>query len=86
MWHGDPGPGPVTYPAPSTPVAYKTAAELHIGMPSATIKPLIAAMGLGVLFTGVIWHKNMFLLLLGAAIFVASLYNWLLTPLEPEHH
>jgi hypothetical protein len=43
-------------------------------------------MGLGVLFTGVIWHKNMFLLLLGAAIFVASLYNWLLTPLEPEHH
>jgi hypothetical protein len=22
----------------------------------------------------------------GAAIFVFSLYNWLLTPLEPEHH
>ena len=86
MWHGDPGAGPATYPAPSTPARIKTAAELGIAMPSATMKPLIAAMGLGVVFTGVIWHKNMILLFLGAAIFVGTLYNWLLTPLEPEHH
>jgi cytochrome c oxidase subunit 1 len=86
MWHGDPGPGPETYPAPSTPVAYQTAAQLHIPMPTATIKPLIAAMGLGVVFTGVIAHKNMALILVGAMIFVGTLYNWLLTPLEPEHH
>jgi hypothetical protein len=43
-------------------------------------------MGLGVVFTGVIAHKNMALILVGAMIFVGTLYNWLLTPLEPEHH
>jgi len=87
LWGADPGPGPVTYPAPAGNAAPpKTAAQLHITMPTATIKPLIAALGLGVMFTGLIWHKNMPVMLAGAAIFVASLYNWLLTPLEPEHH
>jgi cytochrome c oxidase subunit 1 len=86
MWHGDPGPGPATYPAPSTPARPRTAKELGITMPTPTIKPLVAAMGLGVVFIGVIAHKNMLLILLGAAIFVGTLYNWLLTPLEPEHH
>jgi len=86
LWHGDPGPGPATYPAPFAPSPAKTAAELGIVLPTPTIKPLIAALGLGVLFTGLIWHKTLPVMLLGAAIFVATLYNWLLTPLEPEHH
>jgi len=86
MWHGDPGPGPATYPAAFTPAPVRTASELGIVLPTPTMKPLIAAMGLGVAFTGVIWHKNYILIFLGAAIFVATLYNWLLTPLEPEHH
>ena len=86
MWHGDPGPGPATYPAPFTPEPVRSAHDLGIVLPTPTIKPLIATLGLGVTFTGVIWHKNLPLMFLGAAIFVGTLYNWLLTPLEPEHH
>ena len=88
-WHGDPGPGPATYPAPvkaAPTTRTKSAAELGITMPTPTLKPLIAASGLGVMFTGLIWHRTLPVMLLGAAIFVATLYNWLLTPLEPEHH
>jgi cytochrome c oxidase subunit I len=87
MWHGDPGPGPETYPAPSPAApAPKTAAQLGIVMPTPTLKPLIAALGLGITFTGLIWDKKLPIMLLGAAIFVGALYNWLLTPLEPDHH
>ena len=86
LWHGDPGPGPKTYPATFTPQPVRSAQDLGIVLPTPTVKPLIAAMGLGVVFTGLIWHKNLPLMLLGAAIFVSTLYNWLLTPLEPEHH
>jgi len=86
MWHGDPGPGPATYPAPFTPEPVRSAHDLGIVLPTPTIKPLIATLGLGVTFTGLIWHKNLPLMFLGAAIFVGTLYNWLLTPLEPEHH
>jgi cytochrome c oxidase subunit 1 len=65
---------------------YPTAAELGIAMPYPTIKPLLAAVGITVMFTGLIWNKHLLVMLLGAAIFVASLYAWLLSPLEPEHH
>jgi len=86
LWHGDPGPGPATYPAPFVPAKVPTAAEAGITLPSPTVKPFVAALGLAVSFTGMIAHKNLALILLGAAIFVGTLYSWLLTPLEPEHH
>ena len=66
--------------------AHPSAKELGIVLPTPTIKPLIAAFALGSVFIGVIMHKNLPIMLLGAAVFVLSLYNWLLTPLEPEHH
>jgi cytochrome c oxidase subunit I len=64
----------------------RTAKELGIVMPTPTIKPLLAAAALGSVFIGLILHKNLPIMLIAAALFVISLYNWLLTPLEPEHH
>jgi hypothetical protein len=66
--------------------AHPTAKSLGIMMPTPTIKPLIAAFALGSVFIGLIMHKNLPIMFTAAAIFVISLYNWLLTPLEPEHH
>jgi cytochrome c oxidase subunit 1 len=68
--------------APSVPL---TAAQLGIHMPSPTIKPFTAALGLAVMFTGLIHHKSLPIMFLGVAIFLISLYSWLLTPVEPEH-
>ncbi|MEJ7809632.1 MAG: cytochrome c oxidase subunit I [Gemmatimonadaceae bacterium] len=65
--------------------AHPTAQQLGIHMPSPTIKPLLAAIGMTIPFVGLIYHKNLPIMLFGAAFFVASLYSWLLTPLEPEH-
>jgi cytochrome c oxidase subunit 1 len=62
-----------------------TAAELGIPMPSPTIKPLVAALGLTIGFIGLIYDKSLPIMLLGAAILVGALYAWLLTPVEPEH-
>jgi len=70
---------------------YATARELGIPMPSPTIMPLIVAFGLTVMFTGpLVMHgqtrlAGVLVSLLGAFIMVGGLYNWLLTPLEPEH-
>jgi len=62
----------------------KSAEELGIVLPYSTIKPLIVALGLIVMFSGLmITHALIFI---GAAILVGSLYGWLLSPLEPEHH
>ena len=66
--------------------AHPTAKSLGIMMPTPTVKPLIAALSLGSVFIGLIMHKNLPIMFTAAAIFVFSLYNWLLTPLEPEHH
>jgi len=78
-----------------------TAQELGIHMPSPTLKPLAAALGLTVSFFGLIHREHeaavagagntpshtvsLAIMILGAVIFVGSLYAWLLTPLEPEH-
>jgi cytochrome c oxidase subunit 1 len=62
----------------------KTAADLGIVLPYSTIKPLIVAAGIIVMFTGLLTTKV--LVFIGAAIVVGSLYSWLLSPLEPEHH
>ncbi len=82
-------------------VSFPSAHELGIPMPTPTIKPLLASLGLSVAFSGLIYrekeleliakmqpathHVSIAIMLLGGAIFVTALYNWLLTPLEPEH-
>jgi hypothetical protein len=64
---------------------HPTAHQLGIVMPTPTMKPLVAALGLTITFVGLIWNKHLPVMFLGAAIFVVALYSWLLTPLEEEH-
>ena len=73
--------------------AHPSAHELGIAMPTPTIKPLLASIGLTVMFIGLILKHNanyqslwLPIMLGGVAFFVVSLYAWLLSPLEPEHH
>jgi cytochrome c oxidase subunit I len=65
--------------------AHPSAHELGIHMPTPTIKPLLAAFWLSMAFVGLIWNKNMPIMLVSAVLFVGTLYAWLLTPVEPEH-
>jgi cytochrome c oxidase subunit 1 len=65
--------------------AHPSAHELGIAMPTPTVKPLVATLGLTLSFVGLIWHKHVPIMILGGVIFVAALYAWFLTPLEPEH-
>ncbi len=62
----------------------KTSAQMGIVMPYNSIKPLIVAFGLVLMFCGLLTHIAV--IFLGAAILVVGLYSWLLSPLEPEHH
>ncbi|MEO8194553.1 MAG: cbb3-type cytochrome c oxidase subunit I, partial [Gemmatimonadales bacterium] len=62
----------------------KTAAELGIILPYSTIKPLIVAAALVIMFCGLMTSRAV--LFAGAAVMVVTLYSWLLSPLEPEHH
>src|SRR5687768_3692523 len=62
----------------------KTAADLGIIIPYNTIKPLIVAFGMVLMFGGLM--TTHLLIYVGAAIMVGALYAWLLSPLEPEHH
>ena len=67
---------------------YKTAKELGIPMPFPTIKPFFAALGIIVMFSGLIFiHLDKFAIAMaitigGAALLVGSLYAWLTSPLE----
>jgi cytochrome c oxidase subunit 1 len=69
----------------------KSAKDLHIPMPNPTIKPLICAAGMIIMFSGLIFiHTGKMPLALatmigGALIMVNSLYAWVLTPLEDAH-
>jgi cytochrome c oxidase subunit I len=69
----------------------KTARELGIPMPNPTIKPLICALGMTIMFTGLLFiHKDNWSLALtvmigGALVMTTALYAWLLTPLEDAH-
>ena len=69
----------------------ETAKDLGIPMPNPTIKPLICAAGMVIMFSGlVVIHTNnmplaIAVMLGGALIMVVSLYAWLLTPLEDAH-
>ena len=66
----------------------KTAAELGIPMPFPTIKPMFVAIGIIVMFSGlIVLHAGNFPLAMatmlgGAAFMVGSLYAWLTSPLE----
>jgi hypothetical protein len=62
----------------------KTPADLGIIMPYPSIKPLLVAAGLIIMFCGLMSSRA--LIGIGAAIMIFSLYSWLLSPLEPEHH
>jgi cytochrome c oxidase subunit 1 len=69
----------------------KSAKELGIPMPNRTIKPLFCALGLTIMFSGLLFiHKDKLPLALavifgGALLMVFSLYAWVLTPLEDAH-
>jgi len=62
--------------------AHPSSHTLGIHMPIPTIKPLIAAIGLVIPFVGLIWDKNLVVMLLGGGIFVLALFSWLLSPVE----
>ena len=55
-----------------------------IVLPYRTIKPMIVAGAMVIMFCGLILRRA--LIFVGAATMVCTLYSWLLSPLEPEHH
>ena len=68
----------------------KTAKQLGIPMPNPSILPLVTAVGVIVMFSGMLFTgSNMKLavaIMIGGAVWwIAGLYNWLLTPLEDAH-
>ena len=69
----------------------RTAKELGIPMPSSTIKPFFVALGIVLMFSGLLFlPKGMkvpaFALMFGGtAMWVGYLYAWLTTPLEDHH-
>ena len=69
----------------------KSASELGIPMPNPTIKPLLCAAGMTIMFSGLLFiHKDKMPLaiatiLTGALFMTLSLYAWVLTPLEDAH-
>ena len=69
----------------------RSAKDLGIPMPNPTIKPLICALGMTIMFTGLLFiHKDKMPLALatmigGALVMTMALYAWLLTPLEDAH-
>ncbi|HET7458027.1 MAG TPA: cytochrome c oxidase subunit I [Gemmatimonadaceae bacterium] len=68
-----------------------TAKQLGIPMPLSTAKPLVAAFGMVVMISGLLFahrdDKTLFftVVLGGAAILVGALYAWLTSPLEEGH-
>jgi len=62
----------------------KTPAQLNIVLPYSTIKPMIVAGSMVLMFCGLL--TTIAVTMIFAAIMVVALYSWLLSPLEPEHH
>ena len=54
-------------------------------MPTPTLKPLLASLALTLAFIGLIWHRQVPIIILGLALFAVVLVSWVTTPLEPEH-
>jgi hypothetical protein len=68
----------------------ETAEELGIILPTPTAKPAVVALGIVIMFGGLMlsrlgWSVALPVLFGGAALMIAGLYSWLLSPLEPEH-
>jgi len=97
---GNPAGGPVyaggrtegaTPIRPVPPRRLPTARELGIPMPNPSIKPLFVALFMTLMFASLIaihkdkLHLSIALVILFAGAMTASLYGWLLTPLEDEH-
>jgi len=62
----------------------RTAEQLGIVIPYDTIKPMLAALFMVVMLGGLM--LNHWILVGGAVAMAISLYAWLTSPLEPEHH
>ncbi|HUF66383.1 MAG TPA: cytochrome c oxidase subunit I [Gemmatimonadaceae bacterium] len=62
----------------------KSPEDMHVIMPYNTIKPLIVAAGMVIMFMGLMWWMPA--MYMGAGVLIVALYAWLLAPLEPEHH
>jgi cytochrome c oxidase subunit I len=69
----------------------KSAKDLGIPMPNPTFKPFVCALGMTVMFSGLLFiHKDKMPLALttiigGALVMTMALYAWVLTPLEDAH-
>jgi hypothetical protein len=69
----------------------KSAKDLGIPMPNPTFKPFVCALGMTIMFTGLLFiHKDNMPLALatmigGALLMTVALYAWVLTPLEDAH-
>jgi cytochrome c oxidase subunit 1 len=74
------------------PATGKTAAELGIPMPNPTIKPLLVAVGLTWMMSGLLFipqdrtSLGIAVIISGAIFMTAMLYGWVLSPLEDHHH
>jgi len=72
----------------------KSPEQMGIIMPYHTTKPLFVALGMVIMFIGLISSRTetggskpvLWVIFAGAAVMIGSLYAWLLSPLEPEHH
>ncbi len=62
----------------------RSAEDFGIVLPYHTIKPLFVALFLVIMFVGLMTSR--YLLVAAAFAMVVSLYAWLTSPLEPEHH
>jgi hypothetical protein len=78
-------------PATVPPARIPTARELGIPMPNPSIKPVYAALFMTLMFASLIaihkdhLHLAIALVIVFASAVAASLYSWLLTPLEDAH-
>jgi cytochrome c oxidase subunit 1 len=73
-------------PPPRVP----TAEELGIPIPYVTTKPMFTALGMTVMFCGLILTRvsstaGWVVLAAGVATFIGALYWWVTSPLEPAH-
>jgi heme/copper-type cytochrome/quinol oxidase subunit 1 len=62
----------------------KTAMQLGIVLPYSTIKPMLTALCMTLMFAGLL--VSHYMIFGAAAVMTLMLYAWLSSPLEPEHH
>jgi cytochrome c oxidase subunit 1 len=62
----------------------KTAMQLGIVLPYSTIKPMLTALCVTLMFAGLL--VSHYMIVGAAAVMTLMLYAWLSSPLEPEHH